>query len=213
MSVIMLSTYPPLPDEVQEQLDPYNIPVVALDFYITDTFCREISTLGFMLGLEDKADELISFFEEPLGMISEVVSEIPDSERKTVYFEQAATDYGTYGGAGFGCGIPGMIRDAGGIDLYPEIFAESFEADAEDIASRNPDVIVKLQNTGYSLTDTTEFEAVKDSILDRAVFAQTPAVENDEVYVISVDVTGGSRKLIGSMYMTKATLSRTVCGF
>lgn len=200
--VIMLSSYPPLPDEVQTQLDAYGIPVVALDLYMTESFNREVSTLGFMLGLEDKADELIAFFKEPLDKITAVVSKIPDSERKTVYFE-SAKDYGTYGGAGYGCGVPGIIRPAGGIDLYPEISASYFEADPEDIATRNPDVIIKGQNAGYFLSDTTEFKAVTDAILARPELVNTTAVKNKAVYTLSFDVAGGSRKLFGPMYLAK----------
>jgi len=200
--VIMLSSYPPLPDEVQTQLDPYGIPVVALDLYMTESFNREVSTLGFMLGLEDKANELISFFKEPLDKITSVVSEIPDSERKTVYFE-AAKDWGTYGGAGYGCGVPGIIRAAGGIDLYPEISASYFEADPEDIANRNPDVIVKGQNDGYFLADTAGFKTVNDAILARPELAKTTAVQDKSVYTLSFDVAGGARKLFGPMYLAK----------
>mgnify|MGYP005852533691 CR=1 FL=1 len=200
--VIMTTSNSPLPSEVASQLSSFGIAVVGLDFYRTDVFYREVTTLGFMLNLEDKAADLTAFLKETTDMITERVNTIPDSERKTVYFEGAA-DYGTYGGAGYGCGIPGMIVAGGGIDLYPEISAQYFEADPEDVAQRNPDFIFKGQSAGYFLTNNTEFQVVRSAIVSRPELKQTTAVKNDDVYVLSFAVSGGARKIFGPMYIAK----------
>jgi iron complex transport system substrate-binding protein len=201
--VIMLSSYPPLPDDVQKQLEAFDIAVVGLDFYRTEVYLREVKTLGFMLGLDNETEEYVAFFEDKFDMISSRISEIPDEERKSVYFEGADAEYQTYGGADYGCGIPAMIRAGGGIDLYPEISAYSFEADPEDIAQRDPDVIFKGQPGGYFLTDNSEFKSVHNSITSRPELAETTAVTNGDVYVISFDVTGGARKKFGPMFIAK----------
>lgn len=200
--VIMLSSYPPLPDEVQKQLEPFGIAVVGLDFYRTEVYFREVTTLGFMLGLEERAADYIAFYKETLDMIASRLGEIPDSERKLVYFE-AAADYRTYGGGGYGAGIPDMVRAGGGIDLYPEITAVTFEVDPEDIGNRNPDVIFKGQPAGYFITDESDFKSIRDSIAARPELAGTKAVTNGDVYVISFDVTGGARKIFGPMFLAK----------
>jgi len=165
-------------------------------------YFREVATLGFILGLEEEAAGYSSFYRDILDMISSRISEIPEEERKLVYFE-AAADYKTYGGAGYGCGVPAMIRAGGGIDLYPEITSQAFEADPEDIAQRNPDFIFKGQTEGYFLTDDTLFKSVHDSIISRPELAGTKAVANGDVYVISFDVTGGARKIFGPMFLAK----------
>jgi iron complex transport system substrate-binding protein len=200
--VIMLSTYPPFPNEVQEQLEPFGIAVVALDFYRTDVFYRELTTLGLMLDKEAEAAKLVSFFKGPLDMITSVVSGIPDEERKTVYFE-GARNFVTYGGAGYGSGIPGMIRDAGGIDMYPEITAQSFETNPEDVAARNPDVIIKGLTGGYLRTDDADYREAVKQITARPEFLGTAAVSNGEIYALSFDVAGGARKAFGPMYVAK----------
>lgn len=200
--VIMLSSYPPTPDDVQEKLEPFDIAVVGLDFYRTEVYLREVKTLGFMLGLEEEANEYIDFFESEWKSISDVISEIPDNERKTVFFEGVA-DYLTYGGCDYGCGVPGMIRSGGGIDLYPEISAYTFEADPEDIATRDPDVIIKGQAEGYFLKDESQFSSTWDSITSRPELMNSTAVENGDVYVISFDVTGGARKKFGPLFLAK----------
>ncbi|HDQ06446.1 MAG TPA: hypothetical protein ENN36_06980 [Candidatus Bathyarchaeota archaeon] len=86
--VIMLSSYSPFPDEVQERLEPFGIAIVGLDFYRTDVFFREITILGFMLGLEDEAVDYIAFFQDTLDMISSRLSDIPDNERKQSILRQ-----------------------------------------------------------------------------------------------------------------------------
>jgi iron complex transport system substrate-binding protein len=200
--VIMLSSNSPLPSEVASQLSSFGIAVVGLDFFRTDVYYREVATLGFMLNLEDKASELTSFLKETTDMITERVSTLSQDKLKTVYFEGAA-EYGTYGGAGYGCGIPGMIVAGGGIDLYPEISAQYFEADPEDVAQRNPDFIFKGQSAGYYLTNNTQFETVRNTILARPELAHTTAVKNGDVYTISFDVSGGARKIFGPMFIAK----------
>ncbi|MDZ4655100.1 MAG: ABC transporter substrate-binding protein [Coriobacteriia bacterium] len=200
--VICLSSYPPLPEEIAGELEPFDIAVVGLDFYRTDVYFREVTTLGAMLGLEEETADYIAFFKESLDMIAERVGEIADADRKTVYFE-GADDYGTYGGAGYGCGIPGMIVTGGGVDLYPEITAEWFEADPEDIAQRNPDFIIKGQSGGYFLADDTDFKAVHGAIMARPELAASTAVTQNQVYTMSFDVSGGARKKFGPMFIAK----------
>ena len=122
--------------------------------------------------------------------------------RKLVYFE-GADDYHTYGGADYGCGVPGMIRAGGGIDLYPQITTYYFEVDPEDVTQRNPDFIFKGQSGGYFLTNNTQFRSVHDSIVSRPELTQTTAVISNNVYVMSFDVTGGARKIFGPMFLAK----------
>jgi len=200
--VICLSSYPPLPADIQKKLEPFGIPVVGLDFYRTEVYFREVTTLGKMLKLEDQTAAYIDFLKQPLDMIAERVAEIPDDERASVYFEGADV-CGTYGGAGYGCGIPGMIVAAGGVDLYPEISAEYFEADPEDIAQRDPDFIFKGQDGGYFLTDDSQFKTAQSEIVDRPELAGSTAVKKGQVYAISFDVTGGARKKFGPMFLAK----------
>lgn len=136
-AVIMLSSYPPLPNEVAEKLEPFGIPVVALDFYRVEVWSDEIKTLGAIIGRENEAQDLLNLMNVPQAMITERVSAIPSNNRPVVYFE-GAKDYLTYGGAGYGSGIPGLIYAAGAKDLFYEREEASFTADPEEVAKRNP---------------------------------------------------------------------------
>lgn len=201
--VIMLSSYPPLPDEVQEKLAPFGIAVVGLDFYRVEDWEREVRTLGFMLDAEEETDKYIHFFTDEWALVKERTGEVSDGEKKKVYFEGLET-YQSYGGADYGCGIPGMVRAAGGIDLFPELSAYAFEVDPEEVANRNPDIIIKGTSEGYFANGSAEFEAVRKELAGRPELAGTNAAVNGDVYVISWDISAGARKKFGPMFLAKA---------
>jgi iron complex transport system substrate-binding protein len=202
--VICLSAgYPPEPDAIQAKLQPFGIKVVGLDFYRTEVWFNEIETLGKMLDKEKEASEYADFFHSYYDQINGVLAAIPDAEKKSVYFE-GAKKYQTYGGAGYGSGIPNMIRASGGKDLYPEREELAFEVNPEDVAKRNPDVIFKGTSLGWKAENDTEFKSPRDEILNRTELASTNAVKNGQVYVISFDVAGGAGKKFGPIFLAKA---------
>jgi iron complex transport system substrate-binding protein len=203
--VIMLASYPPLPDEVQEILAPAGIKVVGLDFYRVDVFYKELTTLGYILDTEERAEEYINFFQSWSDRIDEVVGDLEPEEKKTVYFEQVAK-YHSYGGAYYGCGVPGAVRAAGGSYIYDDVSEYGFEVDPEDLIERNPDEIFKLANVGnggYTLTDTSELKEVRDEIMNRPEMSLVTAVKNEDVYVINMGISGGARKLFAPVFMAK----------
>ena len=202
--VIALSAgYPPEPAEIEAKLQPFGIPVVGLDFYRTEVWFDEMEKLGKMLDMEAEAKEYTDFFSGYYEKINDTMAAIPDAEKKTVYFE-GAKKYQTYGGAGYGSGIPNVIRFAGGKDLYPERTELAFEVNPEDVAKRNPDVIFKGTPLGWAEQNETAFKAMRDEIMDRPELATTNAVKNNQVYVISFDVIGGASKKFGPVFLAKA---------
>lgn len=211
--VIMLSIYSPYPSEVAEILAPFGIEVVALDFFSVETYEQEVRTLGMVLGLQDEAEDYLGFFAEMNAEIAARLEGIDDSARPRVYFEGATSVYQTYGGAGYGHGMPGLIRAAGGIDIFPEVVVQSFEADPEEVAARQPDVILKGDRGGYFLEDTSVFEALYDEITGRPELATTPAILNGRVNVISFDVSGGARKKFGTAFIAPILYPERFEGF
>lgn len=203
-AVICLSAgYPPEPDEIQAKLEPFGIKVVGLDFYRTEVWFDEIEKLGKMLDKEKEASEYADFFRSYYDQVNNAIDSIPDAEKKSVYFE-GAKRYQTYGGAGYGGGIPNMIRASGGKDLYPEREELAFEVNPEDVAKRNPDVIFKGTSLGWNAENDTEFQNLRSEILNRTELASTNAVKNGQVYVISFDVAGGAGKKFGPVFLAKA---------
>jgi len=203
--VIMLSSYSPLPNEVQDILAPAGIKVVGLDFYRVDVFYKELATLGYILDAEEQAEEYINFFQSWMDRIDEVLEDLEPEEKKTVYFE-GLDKYHSYGGADWGCGIPSLVRAGRGNYLYDDVSEYYFEVDPEELVKRDPDVIFKgtgIGNKGYTLTDTSEFEVIREELVSRPEMSLVTAVKNDEVYVINWGVAGGARKIFGPVFMAK----------
>ena len=208
--VIQYSSWPPTPEELQAKLDPFGIPVVALDLYMMEVYNDEVELLGRILGNEKEAADYIAFIQDQYDLIDERLESIPEEDRKVVYFEGAGL-YETYGGADFGCGIPGMIRAGGGKDLYPDLKAYYFNANPEDVAERNPDVIFKgiSEPKGYFMEDETVLKNLREEVMSRPMWSDTTAVKNGEVYAISFDATAGLRKKFGPLFIAKALYPET----
>ena len=102
--VIQYASWPPTPEELQAKLDPFGIPVVALDLYRMEVYNDEVELLGRILGHEKEATDYIAFIQDQYDLIDERLESIPEEDRKVVYFEGARL-YQTYGGAGFGAEI------------------------------------------------------------------------------------------------------------
>lgn len=201
--VICLSAgYPPEPNEIQAKLEPFGIKVVGLDFYRTKVWFDEIEKLGKMLDKENESSEYADFFRGYYDQVNSAIASIPEAEKKNVYFE-GAKKYQTYGGAGYGSGIPNMIRASGGKDLYPEREELAFEVNPEDVVKRNPDVIFKGTSLGWNAENDTEFQNLRNEIMNRTELASTNAVKNGQVYVISFDVAGGAGKKFGPIFLAK----------
>lgn len=203
--VVQWTSWPPLPDEVAQKLEPFGISVVALDLYRMEIYTSEVELLGKILGCEEKTHEYISFIQDQYDAINETLKQIPESERKTVYFE-GANYYETYGGADYGCGVPGMIRAGGGKDLYYDQTPYYFNANPEDVAKRNPDFIFKgiAEPQGYFMESDSILKELRNNVSSRVELANTNAVKNGHVYAISFDATSGLRKKFGPLFIAKA---------
>ena len=80
-----------------------------------------------------------------------------------------------------------------------------FDVDAEEVARRNPDVIIRIakEEGGYDTSDVTELSDLRDEIMSRPELSEVSAVKNRRVYVISTDILGGVRHFVGMGYIAK----------
>jgi len=202
--VITWSSWPLLPDEIQEVLAPAGIKVLGLDFYRVEVWYKELAALGYILDTEERAEEYSNFFQSWTDRVGEVVEDLETDEKKTVYFE-SATKWGTYGGADYGCGTPGLVHAGGGSYIYDDRSEYHFEIDPEDLIERNPDVIYKgtgAGHGGYALTES-ELKEVRDEMMNRPELAIVTAVKNGDVYAITWGIAGGKGKIFGPVYVAK----------
>ncbi|HIH69230.1 ABC transporter substrate-binding protein [Methermicoccus shengliensis] len=181
------------------ELDP-DITVIRMDCYMPGSYVDEVRKLGYLLEKEDEASRLIEFYQAALNPIYEGVRDIPEENRTKVYIEC----WRSYHTAGNGSGWDEKVELAGGNNIFHDL-SDYPDVDAESVALRDPQVIIRIAKTegGYDAHDSSELRALRDEILRRPELGNVSAVKNGKIYVISNDIFGGVRHFIGMQYVAK----------
>ena len=170
-----------------------------------------VKKLAYVFGKCDEAEEYLEWRENILNSIKEKAENIPEEDKPKVYFESGFTfnHYYTHRYAG------DFIKAGGGKNIFEGM---SGTIDAEAVIDQNPDIIVKsppwktydYDPGGYHLDvgDTTEIRESWDDVMGRPELQKVKAVEEGEVYIISVHLltffwSSGHRYPIAYAYMAK----------
>ena len=178
------------------------VTVVGFDIYKPETIAEEVEKCGYIFGSRDEAGEFIDWYEGYMDTIEERTEGIPEVDRPRIYFE-SPKKYKTGGG---GTGWDRKIVIAGGNNIFSDLPAKSYlQVDPEEVAERNPEIIVKEVSggSGYATDDPTEFSDVRDEIMSRPELTHVDAVDDGKVYIIHIDIFGGFDHLPGIAYMAK----------
>ncbi len=187
--------------DVQDACEAAGITVLRLNFNQADSYPEEVEKLGYVFDKKEEAEELLDWIENILNSIEEVVEEIPEENKPTVYCESNSpyTSYSAYT----------YIDFTGGIDIFSDAAGP---VDAEEVIERNPDLIVKLvwELGGYhpDAGDTAELKSARDELMNRDTLKNVKAVEAGEVYVMSTYIYGafpnsGCRHFLQLAYQAK----------
>lgn len=108
-----------------------------------DTLKQEFLNVGTILGNEETAQKLVDYWDEKIEMVKEAVSQVPEDQRKVVYYcgseiTKANTSGWTWP----------LIETSGGISALPE--GSKGDINVEDVLKWNPDVIITQGNTDIS---------------------------------------------------------------
>ena len=136
-----------------------------------------ILLLGYLLGVEDRALELVAEIEARLKRITDRVPPVDDDARPTVisitrYSEKIYVP-------GLDTTVDGIIETAGGTNAAARDGLEGIQkVSLESVAAMNPDVILITQ-TGESGGD-----ALRTLLLEHPALVAVPAVVNDEIHIV-----------------------------
>lgn len=109
-----------------------------------DTLKQEFLNVGLILGNEEKAQELVDYWDEKIAMVEDAVSKVPEDQVKVVYYcGEEITSANTTGWT-----WP-LIETSGGISAVPE--GVKGDVTVEDVLKWDPDVII---TQGKTNTDT-----------------------------------------------------------
>lgn len=132
----------------------------------------DIRFLAAAFSVPDEGERVVKEMDSALDNISSVVSEIPEEERKSVYFEISPAPY-LYS-CGSGTYLHEMIELAGGKNVLSDQNGW-LSVEGETVVAANPDVI---------FTNVNYMDAPVEEILGREGWAGVSAVMNKNVYYI-----------------------------
>ncbi len=163
-------------------VEPFGIPLYALDLESGEAWSEEILSLGELLNEKDRALEITRFFEEKEQNIATTPLSGP---RMRVLVLQATTGDGV---SSFSV-APGdwiqqeIITKAGGIPVYDDSLNASngwSVVGFEQISAWDPDVIIIVSYRSHGASYV-------DQIYDSPLYASLKAVRNNQVYLAPSD--------------------------
>lgn len=156
-------------DTIQQKFG--NVPVVDVegDNNITN-ITPSIKFLGNILGEQDQADELINFYNKVLNQVNSTVSQIPEGEKKRVYYARDPTGLQTNPS---GSSHTQLIEMCGGVNVAQVPLTKgSATVSMEQILQWNPDVIIVGNPQFYQ------------KVFSDPLWQNVKAVKNKEVYLV-----------------------------
>ena len=161
-----------------------------------DEMYEHIEFMGTVLDKEEEAEELISFCGEKIDKVSEVTSEIPDSEKPTVYF--STRGYSGKWGFTATTGRYDPLDIAGGINVAKGISGSTVSK--EQIIKWDPDIILMASRGELG------GEGTANLILSDSDLQTVNAVKNESVYYTLYPYCRGrpqDRNIVAVLYTAK----------
>lgn len=133
---------------------------------------NDIRFLAAALRVPEEGERVVAGMDAELARLTDAVSDIPEEERKSVYFEISPAPY-LYS-SGSGTYLHELIELAGGRNVLADQ-SGWLSVEGETVVAANPDVI--FTNVNYT-------DAPVEEILSREGWAGVSAVQNQDVYYI-----------------------------
>ncbi len=198
------------PGEIEATLEP-EITVIRLDLFAQPTYAEGVKKLGYIIGMNDGADEFIDWYQSYLDTISERVEGLSEDDKPRVfnyyggeYGYSEGPPYGTYGKDSVAG--RGLFEMTGGINIASDLPGDWITVDAEWVPDQNPSIILRqvfdITKFGYEIDDPSEAEAMRGGIMSQPTFEITYAVENGNVYLIDGNLLN-AEWFVGVPYVAK----------
>ena len=138
---------------------------------------ENILLIGYMLGVEERALELVAEIQGKLDFVAERVPPLGDAERPSVI---ATTKYAdSIYVAGSDTTEGGIVEAGGGINAAARDGIVSHQTvSIESIAAMSPDVILIAQPVEFGANE------YRDELLTHPALVDVPAIANNEVHVV-----------------------------
>ena len=173
----------------RESLAKVGIPIVYLGLETPEQFFKDVSNLGTILGNEQRAKEISSFFKSRIEGVQKAVSRLRENEKPRVLLIMASDRGGTVG-----MQVPAtewmqtiQVRSAGGTPVWLEVAQRTSGwtiVNLEQIALWDPDQIYVV------IWHTLEPRQVIDSLRKDSRWSALKAVRSNALYAFPSDIYG-----------------------
>ncbi|MBS4536711.1 ABC transporter substrate-binding protein [Clostridium sp. D2Q-14] len=161
-------------DETVEKLEAQNIKVVSINPESVDLLKDEIINVGKAMGVEEKANELVKYYNDKIKYVQETVNSL---EKKKIYIAGSRGVLSTVSSSMY---QHEMIEVAGGINVAADLKGGSNDVTVEQLLTWNPDVIFSVMySEGGSHEDIKSDEKIKS----------INAIKNNDVYQIPSNIS------------------------
>lgn len=183
-----------------EKITQAGIPLVLLDCYKPETLARDITTLGQILGQEERAKAYIQTMDEYMAQIKAAVA----GQKATPIYLELYSDFKTVTDK---TGGGQMILVANGLNVAGKEATEYPKVSPEWVLAKQPEVIVRVLSssvpTGYKIHEVAPWQKLLEGLIRRPGWSDIPAVKNKKVYLMSSDIYTGPRAVVGMAYLAK----------
>ncbi|MEJ6404825.1 heme/hemin ABC transporter substrate-binding protein [Yoonia sp. 2307UL14-13] len=163
------------PVEALDQLRGAAVPIVFVeDGFTPDAVIASVGTVGEALGVEDKADALISQLRADFADL-EQKRDASDTPIRVLF--ALSIDGGRLNASGSGTGADGIITLAGGVNVMADAFEGYKLVNDEAIITAAPDVIIMMDGRG-------DHGGRAEEVLALPAVSSTPAGENEAFITI-----------------------------
>lgn len=181
-------------NETRKTLEAAGIAVYVDETSTPDRVKICIANLGVLLGVEDRAQEIISFIESYERIVQDRVKDLKESEKPRVYLE-LFREWNTVAKRSVG---HKLLEFVGGSNIAADLPTPYPIVSPEFVAEKNPEIIIRMKMSG-----DPDYPLLRQQIMNRTALMGVDAVKNGKVYIYDPELMQGVRYPAGILYWAK----------
>ncbi len=188
------------PEDYEEQLTSYGIPVLRYRVLHIDSLVPMIEDFGIVLERQEEASEMSEYIGGYYDLVLNRTAGIQEIERPRVYFMSMGHFDWTASSASTG---HERIVEADGDNIAEDLEGKVPHVDMEWVIEQNPEIIVYSMPTSQYEGATPTLEEMgqkRDEIMSLPGFDQIDAVKAGNVYVVDINMASGLAEVVNMLY-------------
>lgn len=174
------------------QLVNTKIPVVEIGASKITEIKYDLTVLGKLLGMENKSEKIIKWFDKYNDAFNK-----PRENNTKIALETFSLTKLSYCNPTSTPGV--LLKTVGGKNIFTETSTTYTYPSADTLISLNPEILIVVSyNANWN---AASLDAYLETIKSRSGWNSIDAVANDKIYMVSNDIIGGIRSVIGAMFM------------